>query len=203
MTTLGDAYMGAGRPDRAADVFTALIEIEPDAPALFCRLGDARAAAGDYAGAEDAYDGAIAIEPSDAHRFYCALGATFAREGEYERAATALKQSLHSRPDQPLVRCTLGDVLIRQGKPDEGMAAYEEAARLDAASAGGYYNRLGNSLAGEGRHDLAVSAFEKAVAADPRNPFYCLSLVKSCEAEGLHEKAKEAYEKAQSLGVFS
>ena len=203
ITTLGDAYMGAGRPERAAEVFSALTEMEPDAPALFCRLGDARAVAGDYDGAEDAYDGAIAIEPSDAHRFYCALGATFSREEEYERAEAALKRSLKSRPDQPLVRCTLGDVLIRQGKPDEGMAAYEEAARLDPASAGGYYNRLGNSLAGEGRHDLAVGAFEKAVAADPRNPFYCLSLVKSCEVEGLHDRAKEAYEKAQSLGVFS
>lgn len=203
MTTLGDAYLGADRPDRAVEVFAALTEMEPDAAALFCRLGDARVATGDYDGAEEAYGRAIAIEPSDEHRFYSTLGAILSREGQYERAEAALRRSLESRPDQPLVHCGFGDIRIRQGHPDDALEAYEEAVRLDPASAGGYYNRLGNTLAGENHHALAVEAFEKAIAADPHNPFYYLGLVKSCEAKGLHEKAREAYEKGRSLGVFS
>ena len=203
LTTLGDAYLGAGNPEKAAEVFAMLTEMEPDAPALFCRLGDARAAAGDYDGAESAYDRAISIEPSDAHRFYGALGNALSQAGEHARAEVALQRSLASRPDQPFVHCSLGDIRIRQGKLDDAGTAYEEAARLNPASAGGYYNRLGNMLAGENHHARAVEAFEKAVAADPHNPFYYLGLVKSCEAEGLHEKAKAVYEKAQSLGVFS
>jgi len=203
LTTLGDAYLRAGNPNRAVEVFAMLTEMEPDAPALFCRLGDARAAAGDFAGAEEAYNGAITMEPSDAHRFYGALGNALSQAGEHARAETALQRSLESRPDQPLVHCSLGDVLIRQERLDDAGTAYEEAVRLDPDSAGGYYNRLGNMLAGENHHAMAVEAFEKAVAADPRNPFYCLSLVKSCEKEGLHEKAREVYEKAQSLDLFS
>ena len=202
LTTLGDAYLEAGSPDRAVEVFAMLTEMEPDAPALFCRLGDAHSAAGDYDGAEDAYNRAISIEPSDAHRFYGALGSALSRAGQHDRAEKALKRSLESRPDQPLVHCSLGDVLIRQGLLDDAGMAYEGAVRLDPVSAGGYYNRLGNMLAGENHHALAIEAFEKAVAADPCNPFYCLSLVKLCEIEGLHEKARAVYEKSRSMGVF-
>ena len=202
LTTLGDAYLGVGRPHGAIEVFAMLTEMEPDAPALFCRLGDAHIAAGDYDGAEDAYNKAISIEPSDAHRFYGALGGALSQAGEYDRAEKALQRSLESRPYQPLVHCSLGDVLIRQGRLADAGVAYEEAARIDPVSAGGYYNRLGNMLAGENHHAMAIEVFEKAVATDPLNPFYCLSLVKSCEMEGLHEKAQAVYEKAQSLGVF-
>jgi len=203
LTTLGDAYLGAGNSRRAIEVFAMLTEMEPDAPAFFCRLGDAHIAAGDYEGAEEAYNRAVLIEPSDAHRFYDALGNTFSRAGEFARAEVALQRSLESLPDQPFVHCSLGDVFIRQGRLADAGASYEEAVRLDPVSAGGYYNRLGNMLAGENHHALAVEAFERAVAADPHNPFYYLGLVKSCEKEGLHEKVREVYEKAQSLGVFS
>jgi len=203
LITLGDTYLEAGNPKKAVEVFAKLTEMEPDAPALFCRLGDARAATGEYDGAEAAYARAISIEPTDAHRFYNALGTVLFRKKQYGRAEKVLRQSLERQPDQPLVYCDLGDILVRQGKPGEGTEAYEEAARIDPPSAGGYYNRLGNILAGEKHHALAVEAFDKAVAADPHNPFFYLNLVKSCEAEGLHEKARTAYEKARSLGVFS
>jgi len=203
MTTLGDAYLKAGNSKKAVETFATLTEMEPGAPALFCRLGDAHIAAGDYENGEDAYGKAIAVDPTDAHRFYGALGNALSREGQYQRAENALQQSRERRPDQPLVRCSLGDTLIKQGRLDEAWMAYEEAIRLDPPGAGRYYNRLGNILAGEDLHAPAVEAFEKAVSEDPRNPFYCLSLVKSCEAEGLHEKARTAYERARSLGVFS
>ncbi|MDO9515145.1 MAG: tetratricopeptide repeat protein [Syntrophales bacterium] len=203
LTTLGDAYLGAGKSDRAVEVFTMLTEMESDAPVLFCRLGDALIAAGDCDGAEGAYERAISVEPSDAPRFYSTLGSSLSKAGEHDRAKKALQRSLESNPDQPFVHCSLGDVFIRQGKLADAAMAYEEAVRLDPVSAGGYYNRLGNMLAGENHHAMAIEAFEKAVAADPCNPFYCLSLVKSCEMEGLHEKARAIYEKAQSLGVFS
>jgi len=202
LTTLGDAYLGAGNPAMAVEVFAMLTEKEPDAPALLCRLGDACAAAGDYDSAEDAYDRAILIEPSDAHLFYSALGSALSQAGEYVRAEKVLQRSLESRPDQPLVYCSLGDVLIRQERLADAGVSYEKAVRLDPVYAGGYYNRLGNMLTGENHHAMAIEAFEKAFAVDPSNPFYCLSLLKSCEIEGRNEKAKAVYEKAKSLGLF-
>ncbi len=202
-TSLGDAYLEAGKPAEAAEIFSALIELEPDASALCCRLGDARIETGDYDDAEKAYERAVSIEPSEAHRFYSALANTLFHKGERGRAETALRKSLRHKPDQPLVYCSLGDILVSRERIADAEEAYEEAVRRDPASTGGYYNRLGNTLAGEGHHDRAVEAFKKALAADPKNPFHYLNLVKSCEALGWDEEARATYKQARSLGVFS
>jgi len=203
LITLGSSCLKAGKADRAVEIFTMLTEREPDAPAFFCNLGNAHVAAGDFDSAEDACNSAASIEPSDAHKFYSELGIAFFQAEQYERSETVLKRSLDCRPDQPLVHCALGDVFIKQGKPDDAGMSYETAEKLDPGAGGRYYNRLGNMLAAEHNHKMAIEVFEKAVSADPHNPFYYLGLVKSCEIEGFHDKAREMYEKAKSLGVFS
>ena len=203
MTTLGNSYLGAGKTNRAVEIFETLTKKDPDAPAFFRSLGNAHVAAGDFEKAEDAYNSAISVEPMDAHRFYNELGNVLSHAGQYDRARTALRRSLDCYPAQPLVHCDLGDIFARQGKLDDAKLSYETAANLDPASSGGYYNRLGNTLAEEHHHKMAIDAFEKAVSADPHNPFYYLGLVKSCETEGFHDKAREVYKKAKSLGVFS
>lgn len=203
MVTLGNAHLASGEAGRAVDAFERLAKMDPDAPAIFCNLGKAYAAAGDFEDAENAYEKAVSLEPEDSHRFYNELGNVFFRAGQYGRAETALKKSLEHHPDQPLVLCDLGDVFVKQGRPDDANLSYENAIKLDPASRGVYYNRLGNTLAGECYGKMAIDAFEKAVSADPLNPFYYLSLVRSCEAEGCCDKARIFYEKAKTLGVFS
>ena len=203
LITLGNSYLGAGKTGRAVEVFKMLTEMEPVAPSFFCNLGNAHVAAGDFDSAEGAYNSAILIESSDAHKFYSELGIAFFQAEQYERSETALKKSLDHRPDQPLVHCALGDVFIKRKKPDDARMSYENAAKLDPVSRGGYYKLLGTMLAGEHNHKMAIEVFEKAVSADPHNPFYYLGLVKSCEIEGFHDKARKAYKKANALGVFS
>jgi len=203
LTTLGDSYLGAEKTDRAIETFEILTKMEPDDPALFRSLGNAHVKAGDFEKAEDAYNSAISVEPTDEYRLYNELGNVLSHVEQYGRAETALRRSLDCHPDQPLVHCDLGDIFVRQGKLSDAKRSYETAAGLDPASRGGYYNRLGNTLAGEHNHKMAIDAFEKAVLADPHNPFYYLSLVKSCEIEGFHDKAREVYKKAKTMGVFS
>ena len=183
LITLGSAYLKVGKAQRAVEIFTTLIGMEPDAPSFFCNLGNAHVAAGDFDSAEDAYNRAILIESSDAHTYYCELGMTFFRAKQYDRSETTLKRSLECRPDQPLVYCALGDVFIKQGKPNDARLSYENAVQLDPGSRGGYYNRLGNMLAGEHNHTMAIEAYRKAIEADPENPFYRMRLAESSKAE--------------------
>ncbi|HPQ42593.1 MAG TPA: tetratricopeptide repeat protein [Syntrophales bacterium] len=183
MITLGNAYLKAGKASKAVEIFTTLTEMEPDAPSLFCNLGKANIAAGDFNRAEEAYGRAVAIEASDAYKYYCELGMALFQAQQYERSETALKRSLDCRPDQPLVHCALGDVFIKQGKPDDAWRSYERAVKLDPVSGGGYYNRLGNMLVGEHNHTMASEAYRKAIEADPENQFYRMRLAELSRTE--------------------
>jgi protein O-GlcNAc transferase len=203
LKTLGDSYLRGGKIERAIEVFEMLTRMEPDSPVPFCDLGNAHIMAGNFDEAEDAYERALSIEPSEACSFYNRLGSRYHRAGQYGRAELIFKKSLAQRPDQPLCHCDLGDVFIKMGRLDEARESYSNAAGIGGSSAGVYYNRMGKALAKEGLHLMAVAAFEEAITEDPMNPFYYLSLIESCAAEGLDEKARAFYAKAQSLKVFS
>lgn len=203
LKTLGDSSLRGGKVERAIEVFEMLTGMEPDSPVPFCDLGNAHIMAGNFDEAEDAYERAVAIEPSEACSFYNRLGAGYHRAGQYERAELIFKKSLAQCPDQPLCHCELGDVFIKMGRLDEARDSYSNAAGIDGSSGGVYCNRMGKALAKEGLHLMAIAAFEEAIAEDPLNPFYYLSLIELCAAEGLDEKAREFYAKAQSLNVFS
>jgi tetratricopeptide (TPR) repeat protein len=203
LKTLGDSSLRGGKIERAIEVFEMLTGMEPDSAVPFCDLGNAHIMAGNFDEAEDAYEKALSIEPSEACSFYNRLGAGYHQAGQYERAERIFKKSLAQYPDQPLCHCDLGDVFIKMGRLDEAKDSYNTAAGIDGSSGGVYHNRMGKALAKEGLHLMAIEAFEGAITEDPLNPFYYLSLIESCAAEGLDEKAREFYGKAQSLKVFS
>jgi tetratricopeptide (TPR) repeat protein len=203
LKTLGDSSLRGGKIERAIEVFERLTRMEADSSVPFCDLGNAHIMAGNFDEAEDAYEKALSIEPSEACSFYNRLGAGYYRAGQYERAEKIFKKSLAQYPDQPLCHCDLGDVYIKMARLDEARESYNNAAGIDGSSGGVYYNRMGKVLAKEGLHLMAIAAYEEAIAEDPLNPFYYLSLIESCAAEGLDEKARAFYAKAQSLKVFS
>jgi tetratricopeptide (TPR) repeat protein len=67
----------------------------------------------------------------------------------------------------------LGKAAASDGKTDEAVKAYNQAAQLDPASAGMYYFNLGATLTNANikndpaMRNAAVEAFDKAIAADP------------------------------------
>ncbi len=199
LITLGDACLRAGEKDRAIQVFELLSELEPDSPMSFCYLGNAHIAAGNLNEGVAAYEKAILIDPSDMNTFYGRLGNFLFRYGHYGKAEEALRKSIEIKGKHPATHCSLGDILIKQGKVDEGMASYENAVGFDAESEGSYHNRLGNILTEESFHHEAIAAFSKAIAAEPENPFYYLRLAESYKNEGLGDKADEIYKKAKTI----
>ncbi|MBN1613428.1 MAG: tetratricopeptide repeat protein [Deltaproteobacteria bacterium] len=193
---LGDAYLRAGNPYRAAVVFRRMIALEPDAPVYHCLLGNALLASGDFDGAEQAYERAAEIDPADTAALLDRMAGEFLTAGEYERAERALRKCLALVPDDVLYRLRLGDVMILEGKIDAATAIYETVIATQGASAGIYYNRLGNTLAKAHRHPEAIAAFRKAIEREPENPFYHRHLAASYLAIGKTDQAEEALAKA-------
>lgn len=172
LITLGDACLRAAKKDRAIEVFTLLSESDPDSAMIFCYLGNAHIAAGNLEEGVAAYEKAVIIDSSDRNIFYNKLVGYLFQYGHYHKAEEVLRKSITINGEHPANLCSLGDILIKQGKVEEGVASYEKAAKLDVEFSGSYYNRLGNMLAQENRHREAIAAFNKAVATDPENPFY-------------------------------
>ena len=188
---LGQACFAAGAPGRAVALYKRLIALDPDDAVFFCRLGDALLAARDLEGAEEAYCRAAEIDADMAAGYYNKLAEGLLRAGAEERAEWALRKSLACSPEEPRYRLNLGDCLLRRKKLAEAEDQYEQAVKMNPASAGAYYNRLGNALVLARHHRRAAECFRKAIAADPANTFYQVRLAEARAAAGVADPAQE------------
>ncbi len=196
---LGEAYLKAGRPGDAVNIFQKMTAMEPDAPAFFCSLGQALIMNDDDVAGEAAYRRAADIDPGDAGPFFNRMAHACIQAGQLGKAEKAFRQGLAEGNDDPMLHLGLGDVLIQQGKLEAGSAAYEKAMSLNCNAAGVYLNRLGHTLARADYHLEAVGAFKKAITLDAQNPFYYLALSESYRSLGHEEKAVEALRQAEQI----
>jgi tetratricopeptide (TPR) repeat protein len=92
---LADAYLKAGKADSAAAVFKKITEMDTEASMVFCSLGNALVAMGDFDGAEKAYERAVEIDPSEAGIFYGRLAGVY-----FEAGQDALAEKVYRMPER-------------------------------------------------------------------------------------------------------
>jgi superkiller protein 3 len=185
---LGDAYLRAGRCQDAIGVFEKMIDMEPDASAVYCCLGNAFIAAEELQKANAAYEKAVEIEPEQKEAFLCRLTDAYRRAGHVRQAEGVLRACLRESKNT-LLFLDLAEILIEAGRVEEGENLLVQAVDLDPLSEGVFCNRFGNSLARVGHHEAAIIYFQRAIKADPRNPFYYMHLAASCTAIGREDLA--------------
>ena len=193
--TLGDAYLRAGRAEKARQIFQGLLDEEPDSSQYHAAMGNALIVAGRFEEAEASYRKAIENDfPGKAGVFLNKMGHACMLAGAFERAESAFRRAVEALGEEPIFRCDLGDALVMLGRVDEAFRSYGDAVRVNPAFEGTYYHRLGNLLMKENRAPEAVDAFHRAGAADPSNAFYQLALanaLNSCGRTGEAEKILE------------
>jgi tetratricopeptide (TPR) repeat protein len=101
----------------------------------------------------------LSIEPRPEVHF--ALGVTYWRQGEIDRAVGALREAVASRPDYAEAHYTLGAVLKSKGDPTEAAASLRTAIELQPDLSSAHY-LLGLVL--ESQHDEAGARRELAEA---------------------------------------
>jgi tetratricopeptide (TPR) repeat protein len=94
----------------------------------------------EYSDAVDAYKKAVALDAAEAKPNVAGLAADYNQ---------------------------LGNALIAQGKTDDAIAAFGNAAKTDPTKAGIYYKNAAAVLYNAGQMDGALDAANKAIAADP------------------------------------
>jgi Flp pilus assembly protein TadD len=92
----------------------------------------------------------------------------------------------------------LGNALLDQGRPDEALSRFQEAARLKPRSAA-VHNNLGVALGELGRLNEAIGQFQEALQLVPDHAHARFNLGKALERKGQLDEAMGEYQMALKL----
>jgi len=189
LRTVGEAFLYAGVPSEALDLFKRLTALYPDAPELWEALGEALIASGDVPGGEAAYRRAALTDPPASAIYLDRLACALTQAGYPENAVVFRRACENLQPDQPAYAMSLGEGLAAIGKFDEAFAAVERAAALRPVDAGEYWRRLGDMLTKKGEAATAERFYERAAAAEPQNARHLLRLASCLASQGKNGRA--------------
>jgi tetratricopeptide (TPR) repeat protein len=168
---MAEARLHAGDGEGARMLFARADAMRPG----LARLGELRAADllienGRPGEAEAVYAALLEKNPADgetANRWAWLL----AEEGrDLDHALRLVRSARGAEPANPSYADTEGWVLVRLGRPAEGAALLEEAARLGLSGPGVRF-RLGIAHFRSGREELGRKEIEEALRDDPESPY--------------------------------
>ncbi len=123
---------------------------------------------------------------------------TVQRNTVYRSDATIWRDTVAERPGNAAARNNYGNILALAGRPEEALAHYEAAIRLDPGYADAYYN-AGNALTRLGRRPEAITRYEQALRAKPNMPDAQTAFGIALEDAGRGDEAVAHYEQALRL----
>lgn len=141
------------------------VDAKPDEGILWINYANALEAQGDH----------LAKADRDAHK---PVSGDADAMKNYNDAVDAYKKGVDlnaaskkpSPQDQAAAWNGTGNVLAKEGKPKDAADAFENAVKIQPASAGMFYGNEAAVLFNAGQADAAAAAADKAIAADPNRP---------------------------------
>jgi len=155
---------------RYSDAISAVqdgLAANPKSYSLHLRMGAAQLAAGHYAEAEKVFRDLVAAgDPLPTG--YVGLAQVLLRTGRAEEASDELTVAQQKLRPNFLISYFRGLALDRSGKPEEAIAAFQDALQLDPSNAEAHLG-LGKTEMSLGRLDAAVTELQEALSLSPNN----------------------------------
>ena len=162
-------------------------------------LGNALHAQGDFAGAIEAYNSAIAIDPENAIA-HANLGHALATQKDFASAIEAFKKAVVIDPENAIAHANLGRVLSVQGNFAGAIKAYKKAIDIEPnPNLAAMYMNLGNTFCLQGDIAGAIKAYNMAINIDPKFAKAYLNLGNALHKQGDIAGAIEAYNKVVTI----
>jgi len=152
---------------------------------------------GDYVGARDQFDAALALAPKDANLLYN-LGECYDRLNQAGQAESYYKQCLEVNANHADCRHALAVLLYRAGRRTEADQMIQGWLNSQP-ELGAAYAEDGWRLRHGGEYQLAVGRFQQALHYDPRNLRALLELGQIYEENQRPELALTMYSRALEL----
>ena len=191
---LGQLWMEANQPVRAADAFAAALEQNPDDTDLQLNRAQALVAAGQSSQAEGILDKLPGADQSAAAQSL--LGDIDEKSGAYKQAAQHYARAVELDPSEPDV-WMLGQEFLRHWTFDAAIREFEAAVAKFPMSTRMRLG-LGTAYFGNGYYDKAIPVFADLLDADPENSFYAELLGLSCTAV-----VRESKPRCEALSSFA
>jgi putative PEP-CTERM system TPR-repeat lipoprotein len=193
---LGATLLAGGEPDRAAETFRRLVQMEPQNPLPLLRLAEAQASMKDYAGAIASQRKALELKPDDP-RAISALTKTYVASGQLDAALAEAKRLQKQHPEQAAGYALEGDLLAGAKKFDAAFNAYKAAfARQPIA---GFVVTQYAALRAGGRTAEARALTKKWIAENPKDANVPLMLAGESLRRGDMTAAREGYEQVIAI----
>jgi tetratricopeptide (TPR) repeat protein len=172
--SLGNALVGLGRMEEAAEEYRIAHELAPmaDVDDKLRSLGMSQSARGEHREALATFKRALRHRPDD-YRILTLIGQELGFLGREIEAVPVLRRALSRTPKRLALRalCLLATALQRLGKFEESLAAADRAIELAPDVADGYVSR-GYALGELKRTDEAIDAYLRAIELGPRHPHH-------------------------------
>jgi tetratricopeptide (TPR) repeat protein len=146
--------------------YTELVKLFPNDERAHTLLGNLYFGRQEYDAAVKEFVKATTINPSFSQP-YNQLGYAYRFLDKLDDAEAAFKKYVQLIPDDPNPHDSYAELLMKRGRFDESIKAYEKALSLDANFVASYVG-IGNNYLCEGRTDQARTAFAR-IAAVARN----------------------------------
>jgi len=166
----GVALERLGKYDDASTAYDAALTVSPRYFDALVNSGTTRYRLQNFEGAQERFLIATEITPTSALA-WSNLGAVYSRRGDLPNAIVAWRKAASLKPDDSETRQFLALALATEGKPEEAIRYYKEAARLGANTKGmgAIYNSIGLSYYKMGKLNPAFDAYTEAIRREPNN----------------------------------
>jgi tetratricopeptide (TPR) repeat protein len=179
---------------RALQFMRAAVRAEPKSLRHQIALGHLLASTGDHAGAADAYAAAQQIDPNWPGLSLVMANATY-RAGRFEEAERHARAAVASRPSAEAWDALAG-ALRALGKPEEALAASDEALKLNRDDVNAIHGR-GAALLMLKRAQEALDIFESLIAKGVHSPTLAVNRATAYDMLGRAAEARAIFDDAQ------
>jgi tetratricopeptide (TPR) repeat protein len=162
------------------------------------QAGDAALKAGDLAGAVQAYQAGLAIDPKSADANF-AIGNVYEQEGRLNDAQAAYQAALSSRPDMVGARSNLGVIYYQMGQFDKAVEQYNQVLHANPNDAETLYLLAAVRLQ-QKDYPQAEQLLLKARDNKPDLPEVYYGLGTLYELQGKKDQAIASFEKFLEIG---
>lgn len=194
------AWLGGDGADaeRALAVLGRAADLAPDVPAVHAALGRARERTGDAAGAAEAYERALRLDPSNRYARRRVLRLALAAR-DFARARHEADRLVADGPEVAEHHFLAALVADRDGRPADARRAYRQAIAVAKGDYPEAWLNLGVLEKGEGDLAAARAAYGRALELRPGYGSALVNLGKLEEAAGDAAAAEAAYRRAVEL----